>query len=191
MIADENIEIKNENEEKSPEITGEEKNETTKEDVLSLLHQLNEKFDQKIQTDEWKNQKYDEMHSRMLKYQDDLLLKTIDPLLKSIILLSDGIKKDMKFFSKDETNADLCDVLCGIVEQIDSILFEYDIEPLSSELDAVNPKTQKIVKTIETAEEEKNNQVAEILTTGYMRNDKVYRMERVNIYKYTKTEEEK
>lgn len=188
MTTDENIDIKAE----TGEILSEEKTtQVSDTDILGLLEKLNEQFEQKIQNDEWKNQKYDEMHNRMLKYQDDMLLKTIDPLLKSIILLSDGIKKDMKFFSKTEDNADLCDVLCGIVEQIDSILFEYDIEPMDSEPDIVNPKTQKIIKTIETTEEEKNNQVAEILTTGYMRNDKVYRMERVNIYKYTKTEEEK
>lgn len=158
-------------------------------EVIGLLKDLNEKFDSKIQNDEWKNKKYDEMHSLMLKYQDDMLAKTIDPLLKSIIQLSDSIKKDIKFYNTDEANEDLCNILYGITEQIDTILFDYDIEPYSADMGVVNSKEQKIIKTILTDDEGINNHVAEILTTGYKKGDKIFRMERVNIYKYFKTED--
>lgn len=183
----ENIEEINENEEAEEVVETAEPEEANR--VIELLEELDEKFDSKIQNDEWKNKKYDEMHSLMLKYQDDMLAKTIDPLLKSLIQLSDSVKKDIKFYKKDETNEDLCEVLLGVTEQIDAILFDYDIEPYSADFGEVNAKEQKIVKTIATADEEKNNHVAEILTTGYKKNDKVFRMERVNIFKYKKAED--
>ena len=162
---------------------------TENNEIVSMLKELNEKFDSKIQNDEWKNKKYDEMHSLMLKYQDDMLAKTIDPVLKSIIQLSDSVKKDVKFYKADVQNQELCNILFGITEQIDAILFDYDIEPYTTALGVVNPKEQKIVKTITTLNEDENNCVAEILTTGYKKNDKIFRMERVNIYKYSKLEE--
>lgn len=183
----ENLEITNE------EIIASETIVETKEEPKSkeiiLLEELNEKFDAKIQNDEWKNKKYDEMHALMLKYQDDLLAKTIDPLLKSYIQLSDGIKKDIRFFEKSEGKEEICEVLNGIVEQIDTILFDYDVEPYTADLGIVNAKEQKIVKTIHTDNEEADNHVAEILTTGYKKNEKVFRMERVNIFKYVKSED--
>ena len=116
-------------------------------------------------------------------------LKTVDPLLKSIIQLSDGIKKDIKFFSRSDAGQEVSGILTGIVEQIDAVLFDYDIEPMENEAGIVNTKEQKIVKVIDTDDESKDNHVAEILTTGYKRGGKVYRMERVNIYKYKKTED--
>ena len=163
--------------------------EETPDKVIELLNLLNDKFDSKIQNDEWKNKKYDEMHGLMLKYQDDLLAKIVDPLLKSYIQLSDSIKKDIKFFESDENKSELCEILTGINEQIDSILFDYDVEPYTADFGIVDAKEQKIVKTVPTEDENANNCVAEILTTGYKKNGKVFRMERVNIFKYKKAEE--
>lgn len=178
----ENIEEVNENEETEAVAELAEVDESDK--VIELLEQLNNKFDSKIQNDEWKNKKYDEMHALMLKYQDDMLAKTIDPLLKSLIQLADSVKKDIKYYNNDEVNADLCDVLFGVTEQIEAILFDYDVEPYSADFGEVNAKEQKIVRTVATTDEDKNNHVAEILTTGYKKNDKIFRMERVNIFKY-------
>lgn len=157
--------------------------------IVSLLERLDEKFDAKIRDDEWKNRKYDEMHNLMLSYQNDMLAKMIDPLLKSIIQLSDSIKRDIKFYSGDLAQEQLCDVLHGITEQIDAILFDYDVEPYSADFGKVNSKEQKIVKTIPTEDKELDNNVAEILITGYKKADKIFRMEKVNIFKCAKAEE--
>ena len=178
----EDVDISSENENNESKIDSDK--------AIELLELLNEKFDSKIQNDEWKNKKYDEMHALMLKYQDDMLAKTIDPLLKSLIQLGDSIKKDIRFYKSDNIYDELCDVLLGVTEQIEAILFDYDIEPYSADMGEVNSKEQKIIKTIETDDPDENNHVAEILTTGYKKNDKVFRMERVNIYKYIKSEDE-
>lgn len=160
--------------------------------ILKKLNELTGLFEQKIQTDEWKNQKYDEMHSLMLKYQDDILGKMIDPLLKSLIQLNDSIERDRKHYSKSDeqiTKDEIVDILDGISEQINAILFDYDIEEYSAGMDVVDAKEQKMFKAIATDKEELNNHVAEILNKGYKKNNKIIRMERVNIYKYINKEE--
>lgn len=160
-------------------------------EVLALLTELNEKFDEKISTDEWKNEKYDEMHSRMLKYQDDIVAKTIDPLLKSLIRLNDLILREEKqCYGREQIPKELVlSMLDSVKEQIESILFDYDIEEYSCGVEQVNTKEQKIYKVIETEDETLNNCVAEILATGYKKFDKVFRMEKVIVYKYSKKEE--
>lgn len=160
-------------------------------EVIKLLTELNEKFDEKISTDEWKNKKYDEMHSRMLKYQDDIVVKTIDPLLKSLIRLIDLIGREEKqCYGKEQIPEELVlSMLDSIKEQIESVLFDYDIEEYSCDSEQVNTKEQKIFRAIATEDETLNNCVAEILEKGYKKQDKIFRIEKVNVYKYIKKEE--
>ena len=160
--------------------------------ILQKLNELTSLFEQKIQTDEWKNQKYDEMHALMLKYQDDIVGKMIDPLLKSLIQLNDIVERDKKHYSNlDEeiSSNEIVDILDGISEQIDAILFDYDIEEYSAGKGVVNAKEQKMFKAIATDKEELNNHVAEILNKGYKKEEKIIRMEKVNIYKFINKEE--
>lgn len=160
-------------------------------EILALLNGLNEKFDEKIRTDEWKNDKYDEMHSRMLKYQDDIVAKTVDPILKSLIRINDLIVREEKqCYDRPQIPRELVlSMLDSIKEQIESILFDYDIEEYSCGVEQVNTKEQKIYKVIETEDESLDNTVAEIIGTGYKKLDKVFRIEKVNVYKYNKKEE--
>lgn len=160
-------------------------------DVLLALKDLKEMFDSKISNDEWKNQKYDEMHMLMLKYQDDIVAKTIDPILRSLVRLSDSIRKDLKYYEEKEDKTEMEDTLLGIIEQIDAILFDYDIETYSAGTGIVNSKEQKIVRISATEEGEKDNCVSEILSVGYKKSDKIFRAERVEIYKYNNKSEEK
>lgn len=166
---------------------------TQENEVLQKLDALTVMFEQKIQNDEWKNKKYDEMHSLMLKYQDDIVGKMIDPVLKSLIQLSDIIDRDKRYYSAVDdvvSKEDVIDLLDGIAEQVNAILFDYDIEEYSGGTELVNAKEQKMFRTIATDNLDLNNHVAEIINKGYKKADKIIRMEKVNIYKYTEKNEE-
>lgn len=158
--------------------------------VLSALKELKEEFELKILNDEWKNKKYDEMHTLMLKYQDDIVAKTIEPILRGLIQLSDSIKRDLEYYKEKECEAEVSDTLFGIIEQIDAILFDHNVEPYSAGMDVVNTKEQNVVRTLATEDCEKNNCVSAILSTGYKRSGKIFRTERVEIYKHTNMTEE-
>lgn len=153
------------------------------EQIKQSLTQLGEAFDQKIKTDKWKNEKYDEMHSRMLEYQNGIVEKSIDPILKSLITLADGIRKDKASFENDDNG--FTDYLDGIIDHIENLLFDYDVEPYKGP-DVFDPKLQSISKTIKVEESEKDKQIQAVICQGYQRNDKVFRIEKVNIYKFEK-----
>lgn len=175
------------------DIQNSEQNNIRESEILEKINALTAMFEQKILTDEWKNQKYDEMHSLMLKYQDDIIGKMIDPLLKSLILLVDSIERDKRYYSNLDTEIskeDIIELLNGITEQVNAVLFDYEIEEYSGGIELVNPKEQKMFKTIATDNPDLNNHVAEIINKGYKKADKIIRMEKVNIYKYIEKKEE-
>ncbi len=179
------IECRNELPETENGIAAENAEEKTIGDVLRAIDVLDSKIDAKIINDEWKNKKYDEMHSRMTWYQDDAFSKIANPILKSFIQLSDSIEKDIKYYSTGKPDAgEILSVLHSIVEQIDSILYSYDIEEYVPTLDVVNPKEQRICKIIETDDPALNDVVAEVVQKGYILKDRIFRQQKVNIYKY-------
>lgn len=143
------------------------------------VEDLDTEFRKKGERDEWMKTKFDEMHSRLLSYQDGIVEKRIDPLLKSVILLSDSIRKDVSSVEDEHIKT----YLNNLIDQIDAILFEYDIEVYSGP-DYFDPKLQTASKVIKTDEPENYKRVASVVTVGYKRNDKVFRTERVIIYKY-------
>lgn len=146
---------------------------------------LKDEFEEKIKIDDWKNKKYDEMHSLMMKYQDGIVEKMIDPLLKSLITLCNSIRKDIELFKGKENSEDTIDYLHGLLDQVESILFDYDIEAYTGP-EVFDPKLQKVSKTVATADEGKDKQIESVVSTGYMRNENVFVIEKVNIYKFKK-----
>ena len=143
------------------------------------VEDLGTEFRKKGENDEWMKTKYDEMHSRLLSYQGGIVEKRMDPLLKSVILLSDGIRKDISSIEDEQIKT----YLNNLIDQIDAILFEYDIEAYSGP-DYFDPKLQTVSKVIKTDEPENDKRVVSVVTVGYKRFDKVFRIERVIIYKY-------
>lgn len=173
-----------ENSKEGDKIMGKEIAEELKQ-IKASVEKLNVAFEQKISTDEWKNKKYDEMHELMLRYQDGIVEKTVDPLLKNLIILSDGIRKDIVLFEQNETGKEIVDYLHGLLNQIDAILFEYDVEMyIGPEL--FDPKVQRVSRTIPTTDAEGDKYVESVVSVGYRRNDSIFRIEKVNIYKYQK-----
>lgn len=85
-------------EEPSPS-SPEEENAPSQKDLLEKmilmdqkLDSLAEKFDDKIQTDTYKNQLFDQMHNQLRKYQDDVLEAIREPIITELLDLLDGLK---------------------------------------------------------------------------------------------------
>lgn len=150
--------------------------------VKKKIEKLNAEFEEKNKSEEWMQTKYDEMHKRMLMYQNGIVEKTLDPLLKAIILLSDSIRKDISILEEEHPEEKTVDCLYGLIEQIDAILFEYDVEKFNGPK-TFDPKLQTVFKTMATDDPTKNQQVISCVTVGYKRNDRVFRPEKVIIYK--------
>ena len=109
-----------------------------------------------------------------------------------IIILKLIIKfyiKKLLSTSKKEPNEEnykrLLRIVKGISEDLQDILYRQNIESYRVEGHEVDVRRQKIIQTVPTNEQAKDNLVAVRAADGYEKNGKVLRAERIKIFKYT------
>ncbi len=156
--------------------------------ILTALTHLQETFDTKIAVDKVQNQRFDNMHRELTKYQNGALDKLISSMANDIILTLDDMKKIIDQYSGMEASAEVCGKLLKqftwIFEELQDVLYRQDIEAYTVPGDDVDVRRQKIVGTVPTDDESKNNKVAQRVADGYEKDGKTFRPERIRVYKY-------
>lgn len=152
------------------------------------MAKLQQSFDDKIAEDAHKNALFDEMHRELVRYQNGIMDKIVDTLALDIIQLVDSTKGYIDVYKKEEPTAEnykrLLRIVTGIAEDLEDILYRQSIEPYCVEGCEVDVRKQKIIQTVETDDPSLNNQVADRLVSGYEREGKVIRPERIKVFKY-------
>lgn len=158
------------------------------EDLCKAVAVLQECFDDKIMEDAHKNQMFDNMHRELTSYQNGLLDKIINTMAMDIIQLVDSTKRNISIYEKEEPNEEnykrLLRNVKGIAEDLQDILYRQSIESYSVPGEVVDVKRQKIIQTIDTDDQSKDNLVAVRTADGYEKDGRVLRPERIKIYKY-------
>lgn len=156
-------------------------------EVLSKIEDLRELFVRKIEEDEHKDQLFDNMHRELTRFQNDAYEKPIISMALDIIQIIDSIRKDHAFYSNGEITEEryqkLLKCVLSIAQELEDALYRHEIEAYTVADDAVDTKKQKILSVIETDNPELTGMVAERLASGYERNGKVIRPERIKAYK--------
>ncbi len=157
---------------------------------------LQESFDDKIAEDAHKNGLFDNMHRELTRFQNGAMDKIVDTMALDIIQLVDTTKGHIRVYEKKEPTEEnyrrLLRIMRGVAEDLQDILYRQNIEAYRVEGHQVDVRRQKIIQTIPTEEAEKDNLVAARAADGYEKDGKVFRAERIKIFKYTpgKTESE-
>ena len=185
-------------EENTAEFEEETPNETTKltapvetklDQLLAALEALQAQFGEKIAVDTHKNALFDEMHQELIRYQNGILDKIVETMALDIIQMADSTKRSLRLYEEKEPSEDnyrrLLLVIEGIAEDLDDILYRQSIEPYQVAGAQVDVRRQKIVQTVETDQQDRDNLVAVRVADGYEKNGKVIRPERIKIYKYS------
>lgn len=157
--------------------------------LLKQISELKDLFNQKIASDEYKDQLFDKMHAELVKYQQGSIDKMIDDMAMDVILLSDNTKQVIDAYKDSEPTKEnyikLLNQFQGISDELEDILFRQGIEPYTVEDDEFDPKKQRVIGKVTTDKKELNNKVASKGVVGYEKdNGQVLRRENVNIYKY-------
>ena len=160
---------------------------------LEVIHQallaLGEAFDEKIAEDEYKNGLFDNMHRELVRYQNGALDKIVDTIALDIIQLVDTTNGHARVYGEKEPTAEnyqkLLKIVTGIAEDLVDILYRQNIESYQVPGLEVDARRQKIIQTIATDDKAKDNLIAERVADGYEKDDKVFRPERIKIFKYT------
>lgn len=157
----------------SEEMQGEEDKQTMIADRLSAVE---EKMDRLLDKDIADNETFGRMYEDVHQYQTDTLDKQIKPVLLDLVQALEYGQKELA----GEENP----VAEHILDDIRDILDKYDVEPFESEGETVDPKRNKIIKVIPTADRSLDKKIAQRFGGGYMYGGKLLKTERVSVYRY-------
>lgn len=149
---------------------------------------LQQSFDDKIAEDAHKNGLFDNMHRELTKFQNGAMDKIVDTMALDIIQLVDTTKGHVRVYEKKEPTEEnykrLLRIVKGIAEDLQDILYRQNIESYRVEGHQVDVRRQKIIQTMPTDDQSKDNLVAVRAADGYEKDGKVLRPERIKIFKY-------
>lgn len=157
--------------------------------IQEALADLQQTFDDKIAEDTHKNGLFDNMHRELIRYQNGAMDKIVDTMALDIIQLADTTKGHVRVYEKKEPTEDnykrLLRIVKGIAEDLQDILYRQNIEAYRVEGHEVDVRRQKIIQTVPTDDQSKDNLVAVRVADGYEKDGKVLRPERIKIFKYS------
>mgnify|MGYP004519442683 CR=1 FL=1 len=159
--------------------------------IQKAIAGLQQTFDDKIAEDAHKNGLFDNMHLELTRYQNGAMDKIVDTMALDIIQLVDTTKGHIRVYEKKEPTEDnykrLLRIVKGIAEDLQDILYRQNIESYRVDGHEVDVRRQKIIQTVPTDDQSKDNLVAVRIADGYEKAGKVLRPERIKIFKYSST----
>ena len=184
--------------ETKPEAKNNENSEKMFEEMKALnekMENLNNLFVKKIGSIEFEREVGNKLHKELQEYKNDFYFQLIKPTILELIRVRDNFKAGVKEFSK-KSREEQDRFLRSFIDGIDIILDKNEIEIFETDLtdennQKYNSRKQKIVRKVETQEKEKNGKICELISEGYIRNEKVIECEKVKVYVYKEKRDEK
>ena len=184
--------------ETKPEAKNNENSEKMFEEMKALnekMENLNNLFVKKIGSIEFEREVGNKLHKELQEYKNDFYFQLIKPTILDLIRVRDNFKAGVKEFSK-KSREEQDRFLRSFIDGIDIILDKNEIEIFETDLtdennQKYNSRKQKIVRKVETQEKEKNGKICELISEGYIRNEKVIECEKVKVYVYKEKRDEK
>ncbi len=145
---------------------------------------LNSEFSSKIKYDEQKDKMIDNLHHELQGYRENIIQERLMPVVTDLILTIDRTNRLVHQLEQEEKvdTEKLFYVIKDIVQDLEDTLYKQGIETNVEESSTFNYRSQKIVKTIKTAEVSKDKEIAERHGKGYEWNGKLIRRELVSVY---------
>lgn len=147
------------------------------------IAKLNDKFDEKIANDEYKDQLFDKMYQELATYKKDLYAKLMSPFINETIALMADYERVIAKLDTLEPER-MAKYISDIPSDLTTLLENNGVETYEDQTDVFNPKTQRAIRVVPTSNEEDNNKIAERLHSGYRWNGITLKPESVAVYKY-------
>ena len=157
-------------------------------DTNQKIENLNELFLKKIHNIDFEKVTADRLHRELQQYKNDLYFQLIKPIIMDLINMRESMKKRIESFSEgEEIEEEKLKFLESYVQEIQIILENNDVEIYKTDIEIekkVDVKKQKIMKKIETQDEESHGKIYKVTSDGYMYKEKVISPEKVEVYIY-------
>ena len=158
------------------------------EDLNKKMDEMKELFSKKILSIDFEKETADRLHKELQKYKNDIYFQLIKPLVIDLINMRESMKKRIESFSEgEEIEEEKLKFLESYVQEIQIILENNDVEIYKTDIEIekkVDVKKQKIMKKIETQDEELHGKIYKVTSDGYMYKEKVISPEKVEVYIY-------
>ncbi len=143
-------------------------------------------FDREIRAEATREKVVDRLHAELQEYKQDLLLNVMRPIFVDLIQLHDDVGKiAVSLQSELGTEASVArfrDLVIGVQQGIEDILYRQGVEPFSHEADGFDARRQRAVSTVPTDDAALARKVAERHRKGFLSGEKVIRPEVVSVY---------
>ncbi|AMV38219.1 nucleotide exchange factor GrpE [Planctomyces sp. SH-PL62] len=156
------------------------------EQVGRKLEGLQSQFDREVRAEANRERIVDRLHAELQEYKQDLLLKVQRPIFVDLIQLHDDVGKMAAAVAPDS------EAFRGTLESIqtalEDVMYRQGVEPFRAEGDAFDPRRQRAVATVPTADPALAKTLAARIRPGFQAGDKVIRPEVVSVYTLQKGE---
>ena len=160
--------------------------------LAGAVKELRELFLDKIQTDAYKQQLFDEMHDELQQHKNNLLDAVTRSIEGDVIKAIEDIEKSMEIYRSRQFSQDnyrrLLTLFEGIKIDLADILYRNGVEPYSNDGNDVDISRQKIIATVPTEKKRLDKKVAIRHAQGWEKNGKVIRPERISVHLYQSPE---
>lgn len=156
--------------------------------IVGGLNDLQTSFDSKLKYDASKERMVDMLHKELQAYRDDLHFKILRPLFVDLIHMHDDIASLLKHRDAEsmlsESERSLKQSVLTFQDTIEDILERNGVTLYTEDGAAFVPQRQRALKTVETADAERDSQIAERVRKGFEYAGRVLRPEIVFIFKF-------
>lgn len=143
-------------------------------------------FEDKIRFDAGREAIIDRLHAELQEYKADLVLKILRPLALEVIGLHDDVGKMIAARQADSPQGGPGDpaaaMLADLRNDIEDVLYRGGFEAFVTDRPEFDPKRQRVVRPVPTADPGLDRVVAERLRKGFAYQGHVIRPEMVNVY---------
>jgi molecular chaperone GrpE (heat shock protein) len=153
------------------------------------LKRCNLLFESKLLYDTAKEDMITRLHKELQGYKDDLLKKTLKPVFMDMIMFADSMKALVSRYEETpetelilEKYQKLRKEFLKVGSHIDDVVYNYGIEPFSSEQgDEFNPRTQQAKKNTPADNPDEHKKIITSLSPGYTWDGQLLRRESVHV----------
>lgn len=145
-------------------------------------------FEAKLAYDATKQVQIDRLHEELLQHRNDLATRTARPLVHGMIRLHDDIGKllaALRTKSTDELTPDrFFSLLEGIQEDVEIVLSQNGVAAYREPSSPFDPRRQRVLRKVGTAEEALAGTVAESIRPGFEQGTEILEKERVATFEF-------
>ncbi|ADL51031.1 nucleotide exchange factor GrpE [Clostridium cellulovorans] len=164
------------------------------ESVDKQLKLLMREFNSKLKYDVKKDEQIDKLYKELRGYRENLLIKSITPMIEDMIFEIEANKKRVQQLKRKEISElspeKLLKTIEDYSEEISNILYRQGIESYESLGKIFDGNIHTINKLVEINDKLMHNTIAKSIRQGYRWENKILKKELVDIYKYNSSVEE-